>query len=84
LEIIIDLLNLKDDDLFKKFLVENNPHFLEAERSFFRFMDENHERRKEILGFIYKMGKSNKNLTAELFDDHVQSKLEEDIENFQF
>jgi methionine salvage enolase-phosphatase E1 len=47
-------------------------------------MDENHERRKEILGFIYKMGKSNKNLTAELFDDHVQSKLEEDIENFQF
>ena len=64
--------------------MENNPDFLEAERSFFRFMDENHERRKEILGFIYKMGKSNKNLLSELFDDHVQSKLEEDIENFQF
>jgi hypothetical protein len=78
------LLNLKDDDLFKKFLVENNPHFLEAEAIFFRFMDENHERRKDILGFIYKMGKSNKNLLSELFDDYVHSKLENDIENFQF
>jgi hypothetical protein len=84
LELIIDLLNVKDDVLFKKFLVENNPQFLEAERRFFRFMDENHERRKEILGFIYKIGKSNKKLLSELFDDYVHSKLEKDIENFEF
>jgi hypothetical protein len=70
--------------LFKHFLIESYPQYLETERTFFRFMNENHERRKEVLGLIYKLGKINRSLLYEIFDDQVNNKLENEIENFEF
>ena len=84
LKLLIDLLNVQDDTHLKNYLVDNNPQYLETEKTFFRFLDMSHERRKDIFCFIYQLSSINRNILNEVFDDNMNAQLVNEIENYEF
>lgn len=81
LTILMDLLNSKDESLIKNLLIENVQN---DDISFLRFLDNNQEKRMEVFTFLYRLTKINRQILREVFDEDINKKLLEDIENFEF
>ena len=81
LELINDFLTISEDVLLQGYVQDVKPKILEAEKTFYKFMD---ERRKNVPVLIYELTKSNKCFMNEILDQGFVEDLRNDLEEFEF
>jgi len=81
LELINDFLTISENVLLQGYIQDIKPKILDAEKTFYKFMDEG---RKNVPNLIFQLTKSNKCFLNEVFDQGFVEDLRNDLEEHEF